>query len=69
MSLKKQEVTPEVREFLKRIASIGGKNGSHADKVRAGKMTSRRKRKAARLNGKLGGRPVTDVGDKLAIKK
>jgi len=62
-------VSPIVSEYMSKIGSAGGKNGSRESKVKAGQSRSLKKQRAARLNGKLGGRPVVDVDDRLAIKK
>ena len=67
--MAQKNIHPIVSSYMADIGSIGGKRGSHADKVKAGQVKSRKKAAASRANGKLGGRPVVDVDDKLAIKK
>lgn len=65
-------VSPIVSEYMSQIGSKGGKAGSRESKVKAGQSRSLKKQRAARLNGKLGGRPpipVVEIDNKLAIKK
>lgn len=69
MPVQQNEVPECVSNYMASIGSIGGKRGTKADKIKAGKKRSKAKAMAARQNGLLGGRPATDADDKLALKK